>query len=133
MSETAREIEFSFVAPVYNEADGLEHFYQRLKAVAESLEHATRSSSSTTARPMAPARSSAAWPTRIGAVRYVDFSRNFGHQAALTAGYDYASGRAVISLDSDCQHPPELIPRAGGEMARRAPRSSTPSAPTPTA
>jgi len=42
-------------------------------------------------------------------VKYVEFSRNFGHQIAVTAGYDYASGRAVISLDSDCQHPPELI------------------------
>jgi dolichol-phosphate mannosyltransferase len=40
----------------------------------------------------------------------VEFSRNFGHQVAITAGYDFAKGKAVISLDSDCQHPPELIP-----------------------
>lgn len=40
---------------------------------------------------------------------YVELSRNFGHQNALKAGYDYADGDCVISMDSDLQHPPELI------------------------
>lgn len=44
-------------------------------------------------------------------VKYVSFSRNFGHEAALTAGLDHACGQAVISLDGDLQHPPELIPQ----------------------
>ena len=43
-------------------------------------------------------------------VSFIRFSRNFGHQAALKAGYDYARGDAVICLDADMQHPPELIP-----------------------
>jgi dolichol-phosphate mannosyltransferase len=43
-------------------------------------------------------------------VKGVRFSRNFGHQAAVTAGYHYASGDAVIVLDADLQHPPELLP-----------------------
>jgi glycosyltransferase involved in cell wall biosynthesis len=43
-------------------------------------------------------------------VRYLSLSRNFGHQAALTAGLEHARGDAVVSLDSDGQHPPELIP-----------------------
>src|SRR5437867_3493350 len=43
-------------------------------------------------------------------VRYLSLSRNFGHQAALTAGLEHSSGDLVISLDSDLQHPPELIP-----------------------
>lgn len=42
-------------------------------------------------------------------VRIVDFSRNFGHQIAITAGIDYASGQAVIVIDADLQDPPELI------------------------
>ena len=42
-------------------------------------------------------------------VRVLTFSRNFGHQAALTAGLDASTGDAVISLDGDGQHPPELI------------------------
>lgn len=40
---------------------------------------------------------------------YIDFSRNFGHQNALRAGYDHATGDAVICLDADMQHPPEMI------------------------
>ncbi|WP_374164540.1 glycosyltransferase [Arcticibacter sp. MXS-1] len=42
--------------------------------------------------------------------KYLSFSRNFGHQSALKAGLDYASGDCVISMDGDMQHPPQLIP-----------------------
>ncbi|WP_347220144.1 glycosyltransferase family 2 protein, partial [Chryseobacterium sp.] len=43
-------------------------------------------------------------------VKFIEFSRNFGHQPAVKAGMDYADGNAVISMDGDLQHPPELIP-----------------------
>jgi dolichol-phosphate mannosyltransferase len=43
-------------------------------------------------------------------IKYISFTRNFGHQNALKAGIDNASGDCVISLDADLQHPPELIP-----------------------
>lgn len=43
-------------------------------------------------------------------VKYIEFSRNFGHQPAVKAGMDHANGNAVISMDGDLQHPPELIP-----------------------
>lgn len=52
----------------------------------------------------------------------LSLSRNFGHQAALTAGLDVARGDAIIMMDSDLQHPPELLPemvaawRAGNEV-----------------
>ena len=42
-------------------------------------------------------------------INYISFSRNFGHQYALRAGLDYATGDCVISMDADLQHPPELI------------------------
>ncbi|MDP3431655.1 MAG: glycosyltransferase family 2 protein, partial [Bacteroidota bacterium] len=42
--------------------------------------------------------------------KYISFSRNFGHQNALKAGYDFASGDCAISLDADLQHPPDVIP-----------------------
>ena len=48
---------------------------------------------------------------RDPAIRYVSFTRNFGHQAALRAGMRHARGRAVIVMDSDFEHPPELIPK----------------------
>lgn len=42
-------------------------------------------------------------------VKYLSFSRNFGHQMALKAGLDHATGDCVICMDADLQHPPELI------------------------
>ncbi len=42
-------------------------------------------------------------------VKYISFSRNFGHQSALRAGLEYATGDCVISMDADLQHPPELL------------------------
>ena len=42
-------------------------------------------------------------------VKVIRFSRNFGHQAALLAGYEFAKGDVIVSLDSDLQDPPELI------------------------
>jgi dolichol-phosphate mannosyltransferase len=59
---------------------------------------------------------------RDSRVRAVDFSRNFGHQVAISAGLDHARGAAVIILDSDLQDPPEVIPelvarwRTGAEV-----------------
>ena len=44
-------------------------------------------------------------------VKFIEFSRNFGHQNAVKAGLDFADGNCVISMDGDLQHPPELIPR----------------------
>jgi len=47
-------------------------------------------------------------------IHYVLLARNFGHQSALRAGIDYATGDCVISLDADLQHPPRLIPELLG-------------------
>jgi glycosyltransferase involved in cell wall biosynthesis len=44
-------------------------------------------------------------------IKYVSFSRNFGHQSALRAGLEQSDGDAVISMDADLQHPPELLPK----------------------
>lgn len=44
-------------------------------------------------------------------VKVVNFSRNFGHEAAMIAGIDYASGDGIICMDADLQHPPECIPK----------------------
>jgi len=104
------QITFSFVAPVYNEQDGLEEFYHRLTAVANKLGEpyeiilVNDGSTDDTAGVL---RRLATDDSRV---RVVELSRNFGHQVAVTAGYDYACGRAVISLDADGQHPPEMIP-----------------------
>lgn len=43
-------------------------------------------------------------------VKVVDFSRNFGHEAAMIAGMDYSSGNGIVCMDADLQHPPECLP-----------------------
>lgn len=43
-------------------------------------------------------------------VKVVDFSRNFGHEAAMIAGLDYSSGDGIVCMDADLQHPPECLP-----------------------
>ena len=44
-------------------------------------------------------------------VRLIEFSRNFGHQPAITAGMDFALGKAIVIIDADLQDPPEIIPQ----------------------
>ena len=109
-SKEQSDIMFSFVVPTFNEQEGLEHFYGRLKVVADQLGESYEiifvddGSTDDTATVIRRLRE------MDGQVKCVEFSRNFGHQVAVTAGYDYAHGKAVISLDANCQHPPELIP-----------------------
>ena len=49
-------------------------------------------------------------------VKVVDFSRNFGHEAAMIAGIDYAEGDGIVCMDADLQHPPESIPEIIGKF-----------------
>ncbi len=106
--ETARPV-FSVVAPIYNEAETLPHFYIRVVAAMERLDEpfelvlvndGSRDDSIAVMR---------ALHERDPRVRVVDFSRNFGHQVAISAGLDHARGEAVIIIDSDLQDPPEVI------------------------
>jgi dolichol-phosphate mannosyltransferase len=96
---------------VFNEEKGLERFHAELKEALDAL--ATRfliyyvDDGSTDGTP-ALLRNLAATDPRV---RPIQLSRNFGHQAALTAGLDVAEGDAVITMDGDGQHPPSLIPQ----------------------
>jgi dolichol-phosphate mannosyltransferase len=95
--------------PTYNEQAGLEEFYARLTPAAHGLGNPYEilfvDDGSSDQTPQILRRLA----ERDECVKIVELSRNFGHQVALTAGYDYATGQAVISLDADCQHPPEMI------------------------
>jgi dolichol-phosphate mannosyltransferase len=99
----------SIVVPVLNEQQVLPAFYARLKAVLATLPDAAEvifvddGSSDRT-----PALLDE-WAAADASIRVIHFSRNFGHQAALTAGLDHASGDAVVVIDADLQDPPELI------------------------
>jgi glycosyltransferase involved in cell wall biosynthesis len=100
----------SFVLPVHNEAGNLDELYHRLVTTMDALGDSFEilvvddGSSDRSLRAMKEIRS------RDPRVKVVALSRNFGHQAAITAGLDLASGEAVIVMDSDLQHPPETVP-----------------------
>ena len=106
----SQQPELSVVVPAFNEEANVETMHRRLVAalddVVESLEILfidDGSSDATWSRVRDLAASD-------GRVRGIRFARNFGHQAALTAGVDAANGRAVVIIDADLQDPPEVIP-----------------------
>ncbi|MBV8432292.1 MAG: glycosyltransferase family 2 protein, partial [Solirubrobacterales bacterium] len=99
----------SVVAPVYNEQELLDQFYARVCSALTGLdfELVLVDDGSSDTSPAILNRLASSDPR----VHVVYLSRNFGHQTALTAGLDHASGNAVVMLDADLQDPPELIPR----------------------
>jgi glycosyltransferase involved in cell wall biosynthesis len=131
VSENVTQPVYSVVAPIYNEEETLPHFYQRMIAVMEELgepfeliliNDGSRDRSYEILKGL---------HEQDQRVRVIDFSRNFGHQIAISAGLDYAQGQAIVIIDSDLQDPPEVIPRlierwqAGAEVvyAQRATRA----------
>ncbi|MFL6623379.1 MAG: glycosyltransferase family 2 protein [Sulfurifustis sp.] len=108
--KTALPKVISVVVPAYNEAESLEAFHARTRRVLDALPfrseivYVNDGSTDDTIDVMYKLRSE-----DVG-VAVVDLSRNFGKEAAMSAGLDYARGDAVIVIDADLQDPPELIP-----------------------
>jgi dolichol-phosphate mannosyltransferase len=108
-----RELQkISIVCPAYQEEEVLPFFHRELVSVLRKLEDTYDSEivyvdDGSRDHTLAVIRALAAQDRRV---RFLSFSRNFGHQAALTAGLEHARGDAVIMMDSDLQHPPDLIP-----------------------
>jgi len=106
---TARTF-FSVVVPAYNEEEVLPEFHKRISTVLETMSieaeivYVNDGSTDNTLAVMQGLQES------DPRVAVVDLSRNFGKEIALTAGLDHASGDAVVVIDADLQHPPELIP-----------------------
>ncbi|NBD35767.1 MAG: glycosyltransferase [Chloroflexi bacterium] len=102
---------FSIVAPVFNEEILIHTFYERvydvMEEVGESWELVLVNDGS---RDQTPALLDALYEEDPEHVVVLHFSRNFGHQIAITAGMDHAHGDAVVVIDSDLQDPPEVIP-----------------------
>ncbi len=127
------KIKISVVAPIYNEEGNVETFYKRTKATLEGLgegyEIILINDGSRDQSPFLLAQIAA----KDSTVKVINFARNFGHQLAVTAGIDYASGECVVVIDSDLQDPPELINELYGKWqegyevvnARRRSRKDT--------
>jgi dolichol-phosphate mannosyltransferase len=102
----------SVVVPVFNEAQVIQEFHQRISEVAQQEEHGRYRiiyvDDGSTDDSHQLLCKIAQFDERV---RVIKLSRNFGHQPALTAGLDYAEGDAVVFIDADLQDPPEVIPR----------------------
>ncbi|MCB0661152.1 MAG: glycosyltransferase family 2 protein [Saprospiraceae bacterium] len=102
-------MDISVVIPIYNEEENIDVLYNRLATVMKDLgvsyellfvNDGSKDKSIQLIRNLSQQHKE---------VRYIDFSRNFGHQVAVSAGLDHTRGNAVVIIDADLQDPPELI------------------------
>ena len=102
-------VRYSVVVPVYNEELVVEESYKRLRQVMDSagepyeiifVNDGSRDATPDIVRRICDSDAN---------IRLIDFSRNFGHQTAITAGMDNAGGQAIVVIDADLQDPPEVI------------------------
>lgn len=101
---------FTFVSPVHNEAGNLEELYRRLATVMDDTRQPCEAILVDDGSVDGSLNIMQAIHRRDPRFKLLVLSRNFGHQAAITAGLDAAQGRAIIVMDSDLQHPPEAVP-----------------------
>lgn len=106
----------SIVSPIFNEEDTLPEFYRRLSAVLQEygdqyeivlVNDGSRDNSLNMMREI---------NANDQRVKIVNLSRNFGHQIAICAGMDHASGNIIAIMDSDLQDPPEVLPKFFGKQ-----------------
>ena len=111
MKIISNKIDCSVVASVYNEEECLMMFYQSLSKTLVSL-HINYEiifvNDGSSDNSLLLLQAIASEDTNV---RVINFSRNFGHEAAMLAGIDYAGGEVLVCMDSDLQHPPEMIPK----------------------
>ena len=100
----------SIVTPVYNEEENITFFHAAVTKVMEKIDdeyeliYVNDGSTDNTEILINELAK------KDSHVRALTFARNFGHQIAITCGMDFARGDAIITMDGDMQHPPELIP-----------------------
>lgn len=111
MSEREAQVLLSVIAPVYNEEEGISHFYNAIKKVLATLPYdfelilvddGSRDNSALEIQKLRDYKNVRLAP--------LYFARNFGKEIATTAGLHAARGEAAIMIDSDLQHPVELLP-----------------------
>ena len=100
---------YSIVSPIYNEEGNISDLYERISQVMDSTGEDWELilvNDGSRDRSLEKMTGLAEQDSRV---KVINFARNFGHQTAVTAGIDFASGSAVILIDADLQDPPEVI------------------------
>ncbi len=101
--------DISVIIPIHNEEGNLPALHERLSAVMKGMQLTYELlfvNDGSQDRSFAMIRDLAKQDANV---RYIDLSRNFGHQIAVSAGLDHCVGKAVVIIDADLQDPPELI------------------------
>lgn len=109
--QTTGNIDLSIIMPFHNEAEGVHELFERIHSVLKKLNANYEiiciddGSTDDTYKKLLNERE------RDLRIKVVRLARNFGKEAALTCGLHHAKGQAAITMDSDLQHPPEIIPQ----------------------
>ncbi|MQL52698.1 glycosyltransferase [Desulfofundulus thermobenzoicus] len=103
-------VRYSIIIPVFNEEAVIHETYRRLTQVMQSIGEPYELLFVNDGSEDRTAEIIKGFAEKDDCVSLLDFSRNFGHQIAITAGMDYACGDAIVIIDADLQDPPELIP-----------------------
>lgn len=103
------EIQYSIVVPVYNEELVIGETYKRLKQVMDSTNETYEIIFVNDGSKDGTVEIAKTICNMDENIKLLSFSRNFGHQLAISAGMDYSSGNAVVVIDADLQDPPEVI------------------------
>lgn len=102
-------IKYSVIVPIYNEEEVIDHSYKELKTTMDKTNEEYEIifvNDGSKDKSLEILKNLCKLDDRL---RIISFSRNFGHQKAITAGMDYSSGEAVIVIDADLQDPPEVM------------------------
>ena len=99
----------SIIIPVFNEEGNINHLYDRLKKVTTGQDAEFEFVFVNDGSKDASAHLLTDLAHQDSSVKLIDFSRNFGHQLAVTAGLDFCKGDCAVIIDADLQDPPELI------------------------
>jgi len=102
-------MDLSVVVSIYNEEEGIEHFFDVLEGELNKLPYSYEVLMINDGSHDNTLSELKKLSERSEHVRVVSFSRNFGHEAAMLAGIDNSRGKAIICMDSDLQHPPAKI------------------------
>ncbi len=108
-NKTAK-IDISIIVPMYNEADCIDDFFKRILPILENTKKSWEIIAINDCSRDSTLEKLHEYNKINARIKIISFSRNFGKEAALTAGLGFCSGLAAIPIDSDLQDPPELIP-----------------------